>query len=76
MLLLGGIVARGLWVVVTVLTLGDWGDPGHIGSYLFVDAVREVLVGSLAGVMAGVTYHFLRTEKEGASPQQLATVFE
>jgi hypothetical protein len=75
LLLLWWIVARGLWLVV-VLTLGQWGVPDHVGSYIFFDAIREVLVGSLGGVMAGVTYNLLRTEKEGASPQQLATVFE
>jgi len=76
LLLLWWIVARGLWFVVFVLTLGPWGASDHVGSYVFFDGVREVLVGSLGGVMAGVTYNLLRTEKEGASPQQLATVFE
>lgn len=63
------IVARGLWFVVLLLIFNGTGGPSKVATYLYIDAVREVLVGSLGGVMAGVTYYFLRLEKDGADPQ-------
>jgi hypothetical protein len=75
-LILWMIVTRGLWLLELVLTFDRTGGPSKVATYLYVDVVRQVLVGSLGGVMAGVTYYFLRAEKEGTSPRQLATVFE
>src|SRR5262249_27523164 len=43
--------------------------------YIYLNLARSVLVGSLASVMAGVAYYFLRAEKEGTSVDELAAVF-
>jgi len=52
--------------------------PGHGRFTLGVYAVLGVgvIVGSISAVMAGVAYYFLRAEKEGTSPAELATVFD
>lgn len=74
-LILWVIVARGVGLLELVVTFERTGGPSNVATFLYVDFVREVLVGSLGGVMAGVTYYLLKLEKEGASPRQLATVF-
>jgi hypothetical protein len=76
LLILWVVVARGLGILELVLTFDGTGGPSKVATYLYLDVVREVLVGSLAGVMAGVIYYFLRAERDGASPQHLATVLE
>jgi hypothetical protein len=38
-----------------VLTFDRSGGPSNVATYLYVDLAREVLVGSLGGVMAGVS---------------------
>jgi hypothetical protein len=75
-LILWLIAARGLWWLELLLMLGGTGGTIQVAHYLYIDFIRECLVGSLGGVMAGVTYYFLRADRDGADPQQLATVFE
>jgi hypothetical protein len=75
-LILWVVVARGLELLELVLTFDRIGGPSTLGTYLYIDLIREVLLGSLGGVMTGVVYYFLRAERDGTSPQQLATVFE
>jgi hypothetical protein len=44
--------------------------------YVWTSLACGVLVGSLGAVMASVAHYYLRAEKEGTSPAELATVFD
>ena len=45
-------------------------------TYLYANFVVDLLLGTLGGVVAAVTYYLLRAEKEGTSADELAAVFE
>jgi hypothetical protein len=66
-----------LFVLTAVLESGirllTWPD---ISLYMYANLARSVLVGSLASVIASVTYYFLRAEKEGTTASELAVVFD
>jgi hypothetical protein len=64
------VLTSGLGAVLRSATLPDF------SLFLYLDLARSVLVGSLASVMAGVAYYFLRAEKEGTSASELAAVFD
>lgn len=44
--------------------------------YMYVELARTVIMGSLGSVFGAVAYYFLRSEKEGTSAAELASVFE
>ncbi len=44
-------------------------------SYIYVDLLCSVTVGSFTAVMSAVTYFYLRQEKEGTSAAELGQVF-
>ena len=64
------LIAVVLQVIIQQLDLRD------LSLFVYLDLVRSVLVGSLASVMPGVAYYFLRAEKEGTSASELAAVFD
>jgi hypothetical protein len=68
-IILVGLLSLGLQTLLQNLTLPN------IPLYIYVTLAREILVGSLASVMVGVAYYFLRAEKEGTSADELAAVF-
>jgi hypothetical protein len=68
---------------VEMVLLPGAGDPDNldqtlarIPTYMYVDLVRVIIVGSIGSVMAAVAYFQLRNEKEGTSASELARVFE
>ena len=47
-----------------------------VRNYIYVDLGHTVVVGSIGAVMSAVAYYLLRSEKEGTSASELASVFE
>jgi hypothetical protein len=69
-----GIIAG---VAAQAIELPSAGSEGAVGAaFGIAAALVTVCVDSLKGVMGAVAYHDLRTEKEGASSQDLASVFD
>jgi len=45
-------------------------------TYMYVNLVLQMVLGSLNAAMAAVAYYFLRSEKEGTSADELAQIFD
>jgi hypothetical protein len=80
MLLLLGLIGWGLDKVLQSVFIEETADLAAaidgFKSYLYANFVVDLLLGTLGGVVAAVTYYLLRSEKEGTSADELAAVFE
>jgi hypothetical protein len=78
LVILGG-VFYGLTWIVNAVTLPHAGDPAYyerFSTYEYVSLARILIFGSISSALVGVTYYFLRAEKEGTSAEELARVFD
>ena len=55
---------------------GKVGSVPKVAAYVVISSVLGVVVEALNAVTAAVAYHDLRTEREGASSEQLARGFD
>ncbi|MBC7976371.1 MAG: hypothetical protein H7138_15480 [Myxococcales bacterium] len=78
LLVLLGLVSWGLqWLIDSVMFSSfEAADRIHIARYVYVLLTEEVILGSIASVMPGVAYYFLRIEKEGVTAAQLAAALD
>jgi hypothetical protein len=44
--------------------------------FVYASLVNNMVTASISAVIASVAYHCLRAEKQGASPAELATIFD
>jgi hypothetical protein len=77
-LIVGSAVLGGI-VLATTGAIGRLAPSAPVPDlrpWLYIELVRSVLVGSFVATLPTVAYYFLRSEKQGTSPDELAVIFE
>lgn len=82
LLFLLGMINGGIaYAAQELIVKGDMDFPelmelATVKRYIYVQLALNVVTGSLAAVMSAVAYYYLRSEKEGTTATELASVFD